>query len=122
MDSLAWSRTFPVLAISRLYLRDELGFSTEQVQRLTNEDMVRIADYVELFYRDVSPMERHVRFITTLVLSQVQPTAEEIQRCDACDTWVATHEVLVGQALYYVCDKPKCQDAIATLKGKLDAE
>src|SRR5205085_12492651 len=80
MDSLAWSKTFPVFAISRLFLRNELGFTTEQVQRLTDDDLVRIADYVEQFYRGMSHFEEHVSFITTLVLSQVQPTEQEIQR------------------------------------------
>ncbi len=50
MDSLDWSRQFAVLSISRLYLRDQLGFTTEQVSRLTDEDMHKIADMLAAEY------------------------------------------------------------------------
>jgi len=43
MDSLAWSHKFEVFSISRLYLRS-LGFTTEQINALTDDDMQRIAD------------------------------------------------------------------------------
>jgi hypothetical protein len=43
MDSLDWSKKYEVLSISRLYLRS-LGFSTESINVLTDEDMQRIAD------------------------------------------------------------------------------
>ena len=120
-DQGDWRKPFAVFSISRLYLHDALGFPREQVQDLTDTDMERLADYVAQFYEDVSPLADHVRFITTLILSQLQPTDEDIQRCDVCDTWVATHEVLVGQTLYSICDKAKCQDAVVVMKGKLDA-
>ena len=45
MDSLEWSRTYVILSISRLYL-SSLGFTTEQIQALSNEDMQRIADTI----------------------------------------------------------------------------
>ncbi len=44
MDSLTWSRTYEVLSISRLMLRDQFGFSPEQVASLTDEDMQALAD------------------------------------------------------------------------------
>jgi hypothetical protein len=46
VDSLDWSRTYEVLSMSRRYLVHELGFPTEQVRMLTDEDMERIAQDV----------------------------------------------------------------------------
>lgn len=46
MDSLDYSHTFDVLSISRLMLCDQLGFSTEQVKSLTDEDMQAIAQLI----------------------------------------------------------------------------
>ena len=51
MDSLGWSKTYEVLAISRLYLAS-LGFTTEQINTLTDEDMQAIADAVQNIYFD----------------------------------------------------------------------
>ena len=45
MDSLEWSRKFEVFSISRLYLRS-LGYTNEQIQAFSDEDMQRIADTV----------------------------------------------------------------------------
>ena len=45
MDSLEWSKKYEVLSISRLFLRS-LGFSTEGITSLTDEEMQRIADTV----------------------------------------------------------------------------
>ena len=63
MDSLAWSKTYSVLAISRLYLAS-LGFTTEQITRLTDDDMARIAeklnnDYFIGFEEDVKFVVAH---------------------------------------------------------------
>ena len=63
MDSLAWSKTYEVLAISRLYLRS-LGFTTEQITSLTDDDMARIAeklnnDYFIGFEEDVKFVVAH---------------------------------------------------------------
>ena len=46
MDSLDWSRKFDILSISRLVLRD-LGFSVEQIESLTVDDMQAIADTLQ---------------------------------------------------------------------------
>ncbi len=46
MDSLDFRRTFDVFSISRLLLRDQFGFSTEQVASLTDDDMQAIADII----------------------------------------------------------------------------
>jgi len=45
LDSLDWSRKFEVFSTSRLYL-SSLGFTNEQIQTLSDEDMQRIADTV----------------------------------------------------------------------------
>ena len=44
-DSLDWSRKYEVLSLSRLYL-SSLGYTTEQIQALSDEDMQRIADTI----------------------------------------------------------------------------
>jgi len=43
LDSLKWSKAYVVLSISRLVLRD-LGFSTQQINSLTEENMQAIAE------------------------------------------------------------------------------
>ena len=43
MNSLDWSKKYEVLSISRLVLRD-LGFSIEQINSLTEENMQAIAE------------------------------------------------------------------------------
>ena len=43
MDSLDWSKAYVVLSISRLVLRN-LGFSVEQINSLTEENMQAIAE------------------------------------------------------------------------------
>jgi len=63
LDSLEWSKTYEVLAISRLYLAS-LGFSNEGINNLTDEDMQRIAeklnnDYFIGFEEDVKFVVAH---------------------------------------------------------------
>jgi len=43
LDALDWSRKFEILSISRLVLR-ELGFTVEQINALTDENMQAIAE------------------------------------------------------------------------------
>jgi hypothetical protein len=69
LDSLEWSRKFPVLWISRTYLYSALGFSAEQVDSLTDEEMARLADLVEQMYSFVEFSDR-VRFLTGTVLEE----------------------------------------------------
>ena len=66
MDSLAWSEKYEVLSISRLYLRS-LGFSNEQITRLSDEDMERIAEAVAKTYPD---FENRVRINVRAYLLQ----------------------------------------------------
>jgi len=51
MDAPDWNRTFAVLSISRKQL-EALGIAHDQVARLTDEDMVRIAKAVAKTYPD----------------------------------------------------------------------
>ena len=66
MDSLVWSKKYEVLSISRLYLRS-LGFSNEQITRLSDEDMERIAEAVAKTYPD---FENRVRINVRAYLLQ----------------------------------------------------
>ena len=67
MDSLEWSKKYPVLGISRLNL-SALGFSTEQINSLTDEDMQAIADNVQNIYFD--GFQICVQQITALKLAE----------------------------------------------------
>jgi hypothetical protein len=71
MDTLDWSRTYEVFSISRLFLRDQLGFPTEQIQQLLEEDMFYIAEVVRDNLLTVSQMDfdEEVRFVTETVLA-----------------------------------------------------
>ena len=67
MDSLDWSKKYEVLSISRLYLRS-LGFTTEQITRLTDEDMQCIAD--DLNNGMFIGFEEDVKFATSVFLAE----------------------------------------------------
>ena len=67
-DSLAWSRTYAVLSISRLYL-SSLGLTTEQLNRLTDADMQRIADILQAQRFD-HEYDEEVKFTARLVLAE----------------------------------------------------
>ena len=60
MDSLDWSRKYEVLSISRLSLRS-LGFTNEQINALTDDDMQRIAEKLNNDY--FIGFEEHVKFV-----------------------------------------------------------
>ena len=68
MDSLAWSQKYEVLAISRLSLAS-LGFTTEQLNSLTDADMQRIADILQAQRLD-SEFDEEVKFTARLVLAE----------------------------------------------------
>jgi len=67
LESLDWSRKFEILSISRLVLRDQLGFTTAQVNALTDEDMQRIAEIVAAEYSG-HKFDEDVKFVTRLRL------------------------------------------------------
>jgi len=60
LDSLDWSRKYEVLSISRLYLRS-LGFTNEQINALTDDDMQRISEKLNNDY--FIDFEEHVKFV-----------------------------------------------------------
>jgi hypothetical protein len=67
MDSLDWSKKYEVLSISRLYL-SSLGFSNEQINSLTDDDMQRIADKLNNDY--FIGFEEDAKFIVHLELTE----------------------------------------------------
>ena len=72
MDSLEWSKKYEVLSISRLYL-SSLGFTTEQINNLTDEDMQRIAEKLNNDY--FIGFEEDVKFIVSCELAEKEQTA-----------------------------------------------
>jgi len=63
-----WERTYPVLVISRQYL-NSIGLSVAQVNSLTDEEMVRIADILIAHHFD-SEFDEDVTFTVRLVLAE----------------------------------------------------
>ena len=68
MDATDWSKKFEVLTISRDYLQS-IGMHPEQVARLTDEDMTRIAEILTSHYFD-SEFDEEVTFTARLVLAE----------------------------------------------------
>ena len=67
MDSLAWSKKYEVLSISRMQLAS-LGIPHEQVASLSDEDMARIAEILVAHHFD-SEFDEDVKFTARLVLA-----------------------------------------------------
>jgi hypothetical protein len=68
LDSLKWSKKYEVLTISRLDL-SSYGLTTEQINRLSDTDMERIAERIrELVV--IEPIEKIVEFVTRLYLAE----------------------------------------------------
>ena len=68
MDSLAWSKKFEILSVSRLDLHS-YGLTTEQINCLSDADMEVIAERI----RDlvvIEPIEKIVEFVTRLYLAE----------------------------------------------------
>lgn len=72
MDSLQWSKRYEVLSISRLYLHS-LGFSTEGISSLTDEDMQRLADILVAHYFDLE-FDEEVRFLVACEIVEKNST------------------------------------------------
>jgi hypothetical protein len=68
LDSLDWSKKYEVLSISRLYL-SSLGFTDDQIKRLSDDDMQRIAEKLENDYRDHG-FDEDVKFLVSLELAE----------------------------------------------------
>ena len=60
MDSLDWSKKYEVLSISRVYLRS-LGFSNEEIESLSEDDMQRLAEKLNNDY--FIGFEEEVKFV-----------------------------------------------------------
>ncbi|HYX49686.1 MAG TPA: hypothetical protein VE843_08080 [Ktedonobacteraceae bacterium] len=76
MDSLAWSRKFEILSVSRLDLHS-YGLTTEQINLLSDADMEVIAERI----RDlvvIEPIEKIVEFVTRLYLAEKGTGAQPI--------------------------------------------
>jgi hypothetical protein len=70
MNSLAWSKKYEVLSISRLDL-SSYGLTIEQINLLTDEDMEHIAE--ELYHRyDLNGFGEDILFVTRLLLAEKQ--------------------------------------------------
>ena len=68
LDSLAWSKKFEILSVSRLDLQS-YGLTTEQINQLSDADMEAIADKIrELVV--IEPIEKIVEFVTRLYLAE----------------------------------------------------
>jgi hypothetical protein len=68
MNASEWSRKYEVLSISRVSL-SSLGFTTEQINALSDEDMDRIAYWLENQMRDQG-FDESVKFIASLELAE----------------------------------------------------
>jgi hypothetical protein len=68
LDSLAWSKKFEILTVSRLDL-SSYGLTTEQINHLSDADMEAIAERIrELVV--IEPIEKIVEFVTRLDLAE----------------------------------------------------
>ena len=76
-DSLAWSKKYEVLSISRMYL-SSLGFTNEGMNSLTDEDMQRIADILVAHYFDAE-FDEEVRFIVACEMVEKHGGTDEQQ-------------------------------------------
>jgi len=80
LDSLAWSKKFEVLTISRLDLRS-YGLTIEQINHLSDADMEAIAERIrELVV--IEPIEKIVEFVTRLYLAEKGTGSECIPKTD----------------------------------------
>jgi hypothetical protein len=68
LDSLEWRKPYEVLSISRQKLRSP-GFPDEQIALLIDEDMARIAYWLENQYKDHG-FDDDVQFIVRLELTE----------------------------------------------------
>ncbi len=68
MTDSDWSKTFPVLTLSRLYLRDVCRFPSEIINNLTDVDMYAITDLLHDYY--VDQFDENVQFCVMIRLLQ----------------------------------------------------
>jgi hypothetical protein len=71
MDSLDWSKQYIVFSVSRLDLLHQLGFSHDQISRLTDIDMQILVERVRESYDYIEhDLSETVRFVTAIVLAE----------------------------------------------------
>ncbi len=74
MDTLAWSKKFEILSVSRLDLHS-YGLTTVQINSLSDADMEALADKIrELVV--IEPIEKIVEFVARLYLAEKGTTGE----------------------------------------------
>ena len=83
MDTLDWSKTYPVLSFSRLSL-NSAGLHYDLVAQLTDEDMQRIADILVANHFD-HEFEEEVLFTARLVLAEKGSTGKHIDPDEATE-------------------------------------
>jgi hypothetical protein len=74
MDSPGWSRKYEVHTISRLMLRS-LGFTTEQITSLSDDDMQRVAEKLNNDY--FIGFEEDVKFVVSCELAEKRKYEQE---------------------------------------------
>ena len=68
MDTLAWSKKFEILSVSRLDLHS-YGLTTVQINSLSDADMEALADKIrELVV--IEPIEKIVEFVARLYIAE----------------------------------------------------
>jgi len=68
VDSLDWSKSFPIFSISRLSLHSS-GIPVELVQSLTDDDMYQIAEQIAEMIA-IEPIEKIAQFTARLYLAE----------------------------------------------------
>jgi len=86
MDSIYWSKQYVVFSLSRLDLQHLLGFSQEEITRLSNYNMQRIAEEVRESYSHLeNDFWETVRFVTSVELSETSDPANPATKEQASD-------------------------------------
>jgi hypothetical protein len=77
-DSLEWSKQYTVFSVSRLDLLHQLGFSHDQISRLSDTDMQILVEKVREAYGYLeNDFGETVRFVTTIVLAEKEKEGDE---------------------------------------------
>ena len=78
MDSLDWSKQYIVFSVSRLDLLHQLGFSHDQISRLTDADMQILVEKVRETYGYLeNDFSETVRFVTAVALTEKEQKSNE---------------------------------------------
>lgn len=77
MDSLDWSKQYIVFSVSRLDLLHQLGFSHDQISRLSDVDMQILVERVRENYDYLEhDLGETVRFVTSTVLVEKEQVSD----------------------------------------------